>query len=393
MTAFAPSANIAELQESATIAVSARAKALRAAGRAVIDLGAGEPDFPTPAYVLEAAHRALDAGATRYTQVEGIAPLRDVIAARASTLAGEHIGADQIVVTAGTKQALFNTCFSLFGADDEVLVPTPGWTSYYEMLALARAVPVAVRGARSSQLKVTPEDLRSAATSRTRGMIINSPTNPTGAVYSRDELAQLLDVANEFGWWVISDEIYREISYDGPAPSLLEVATDRERLVVVDGVAKSFAMTGWRIGWSIAPRALARSLCALQSHTTSNATTISQHAALGALSEPRAASVAVRGMVDEFKRRRDAALAVLRDSGADVVDPCGAFYLYVHIGPATDEDSEPGTRFARRLIEEFDVAVVPGAAFRSPEWIRVSYAAAAEHVREGVRRIMRARIS
>jgi aspartate aminotransferase len=195
MTAFAPSANIAELQESATIAVSARAKALRAAGRAVIDLGAGEPDFPTPGYVIDAAHRALDGGATRYTQVEGIAPLREVIAARATALAGRSVSADQIVVTAGTKQALFDTCFSLFGADDEVLVPTPGWTSYYEMLALARANPVAVRGARSSQLKVTPHDLRSAATSRTRGMIINSPTNPTGAVYSREELGDLLAVA------------------------------------------------------------------------------------------------------------------------------------------------------------------------------------------------------
>ena len=392
MTAFAPSANIAELQESATIAVSARAKALRAAGRAVIDLGAGEPDFPTPGYVIEAAHRALDGGATRYTQVEGIAPLREVIAARATALAGESVSADQIVVTAGTKQALFDTCFSLFGADDEVLVPTPGWTSYYEMLALARANPVAVRGARSSQLKVTPHDLRSAATSRTRGMIINSPTNPTGAVYSREELGDLLAVAEEFGWWVISDEIYREISYDGSAPSLLEVATNRDRLVVVDGVAKSFAMTGWRIGWSIAPRVLSRSLCALQSHTTSNATTISQHAALAALSDSGAAAAAVRGMVDEFKRRRDAALAILRTAGADVIDPCGAFYLFVHAGPTTDENPEPGTEFARRLLEEFDVAVVPGSAFHSPEWIRVSYAAPAEQVLEGVRRIVRAGI-
>jgi len=392
MTTFAPSANIAELQESATIAVSARAKALRAAGRAVIDLGAGEPDFATPRYVLDAAHRALDGGATRYTQVEGIGPLREAIAANASALAGDAIGADQIVVTAGTKQALFNTCFSLFGNGDEVLVPTPGWTSYYEMLSLARAVPVPVRGARSTQLKVTPDDLLSAATSYTRGLVINSPTNPTGAVYSREELAELLACAEEQGWWVISDEIYREISYSGPAPSVLQVALNRDRLVVVDGVAKAYAMTGWRVGWSIAPRELTRSLCALQSHTTSNSATISQHAALAAISDQQASRAAVSQMVDEFKRRRDAAVTILSDAGADFVEPCGAFYLYIHVGPATETNPEPGSVFARRLLDEFEVAVVPGSAFHSPEWVRVSYAAPADHVLEGVRRIVSAGI-
>ena len=392
MTTFAPSANIAELQESATIAVSARANALRAAGRAVIDLGAGEPDFATPRYVLDAAHRALDSGATRYTQVEGIATLREAIAANASALAGDTIGSDQIVVTAGTKQALFNACFALFGAGDEVLVPTPGWTSYYEMLALARAVPIAVRGARATQLKVTADDLRSAATPYTRGLVINSPTNPTGAVYSREELAELLACAEEQGWWVISDEIYREISYSGPAPSVLQIARNRDRLVVVDGVAKAYAMTGWRVGWSIAPRELTRSMCALQSHTTSNAATISQHAALAALSDQQASRAAVSHMVDEFRRRGDAAVAILRDAGADVIDPCGAFYLYIHVGSASDANPEPGSVFARRLLEEFEVAVVPGSAFHSPEWIRVSYAAPADQVLEGVRRIVRAGI-
>src|SRR5436305_1371116 len=255
MTSYAPSANIADLQESATIAVSTRAKALRAAGRAVIDLGAGEPDFPTPAFIVEAAHRALDGGATRYTQVEGIPPLRAAIAARASALyrGTGAIAAEDVIVTAGTKQALFNACFSLFAQGDEILVPTPGWTSYYEMLALARAVPIAVMGRRAAQLKVTANDLRAAASPRTRGLILNSPTNPTGAVYSAGELTDILACAEDHGWWVISDEIYREIAYDGVAPSLLDVASSRDRLVIVDGVAKAYAMTGWRIGWSIAP--------------------------------------------------------------------------------------------------------------------------------------------
>jgi aspartate aminotransferase len=393
MSTYVPSANVAELCESATIAVSTRAKALKAAGRAVIDLGAGEPDFPTPEYVVSAANAALAAGATRYTQVEGILPLRERIAERACALrAGAGIDAENIIVTAGTKQALFNACFSLFASGDEVLVPTPGWTSYYEMLALARATPVAVRGAPETQLKVTAGDLRRAATPRTRGLIMNSPCNPTGAVYSSAELKEILALAEERGWWVISDEIYRAITYECEAPSLLSVAPSVERLVVVDGVAKSFAMTGWRIGWSVAPRPLTRSMIALQSHTTSNAATLSQHAALAALSDQAAADAAIASMVSEFKRRRDAALTLLRQAGVEVIEPCGAFYLYMRVRHAESGEPEPGTSFARRLLEDHDVAVVPGVAFRSPEWIRLAYAAPAEQVMEGVRRIIAAGI-
>jgi len=392
MSRYAPSANVSELRESATIAVSTRAKALRAAGRPVIDLGAGEPDFPTPACIMEAAHRALDSGYTRYTQVEGIAPLREVIAERATALRGTAIDPADVVVSTGTKQALFNACFSLFGAGDEVLVPTPGWTSYYQMLALARATPVAVVGSRQRQLKVTPDDLIRAATPRTRGVILNSPCNPTGAVYSRDELSAIVALAAEHGWWVVSDEIYRAISYDGPAASLLSVAGDWPRVVVVDGLAKTFAMTGWRIGWSIAPRPLSASMTALQSHTTSNATTLSQHAAIAALTMPEAEQ-ASRSMVAEFARRRDRALAELKSAGVEVLEPQGAFYLFIRVAEASSADPDPGTRFAHRLLEEFEVAVVPGVAFGTPEWIRLSYAAPIEDVLEGVRRVIQARIS
>ena len=392
MSRYTPSANVSELRESATIAVSTRAKALRAAGRPVIDLGAGEPDFPTPACVMEAAHRALDAGCTRYTQVEGIAPLREVIAKRATALRGAIVDPADVVVSTGTKQALFNACFSLFGAGDEVLVPTPGWTSYYQMLALARARPVPVTGSRQRQLKVTPDDLIRAATSRTRGLMLNSPCNPTGAVYSRDEVSEIVSVAAERGWWLVSDEIYRAICYDGPAESLLTVAGDWPRVVVVDGLAKTFAMTGWRIGWSIAPRALSASMVALQSHTTSNATTLSQHAAIAALTMP-SGEQASRAMVSEFKRRRDRAVAELKSAGVDVLEPAGAFYLFIRVGEVSSVEPDPGTRFAHRLLEEFEVAVVPGAAFGAPEWIRLSYAAPIEDVLEGVRRVVRAGIS
>ena len=393
-TSYTPSANVAGLRESATIAVSARAKELRAAGRPVIDLGAGEPDFPTPGFVIEAAHRALDAGATRYTQVEGILPLRETIAARATTIhSGPAIDASQIVVSTGTKQALFNACFSLFGPGDEVLIPTPGWTSYYEMVSLARATPVPVRGARERQLKVSIDDLRRASTPRTKGLVLNSPCNPTGAVYSAAELAALVELAHEREWWIVSDEIYRAICYDGEATSLLSVAGDLDRLVVVDGVAKSFAMTGWRIGWSISTRLLARTLAALQSHTTSNATTLSQQAVLAALANAGAAARATGEMVAELKRRRDAALGLLRRTNLDVLEPAGAFYLFIHAGQANSTDPEPGTTLATRLLEEANVAVVPGSAFGSPEWIRVSYAAPADQVLEGVRRIAMTGIS
>ena len=388
------SANVAELRESATIAVSTRAKELRAAGRPVIDLGAGEPDRGTPPYVVEAAHRALDAGATRYTPVEGILPLRQTIAARAARLhRGSAIEASQIVVTTGTKQALFNACFSLFGPGDEVLVPTPGWTSYFQMISLARATPVPVRGARERQLKITVDDVRRAATPRTRGLILNSPCNPTGAVYSTAELEALAACAREHGWWIVSDEIYRAITYDAEAPSLLSVCDGFERVVVVDGVAKSFAMTGWRIGWSISTRELARTMTALQSHSTSNAPTLSQHAVLAALNDPAAAASAAEAMVAELKHRRDRARDVLHSAGLDVVEPAGAFYLFVYAGQASSADPEPGTTLAGRLLEEANVAVVPGAAFGSPEWIRVSYAAPVDQVIEGVRRIAMTGIS
>lgn len=389
---FTPSSNVAELEESATIAVSTRAKALRAAGRAVIDLGAGEPDFPTPSFIRDAAKRALDAGATRYTLVEGIQPLRECIAARANERLGvTSITSSDVVISTGSKQSLFNSCFVLFGPGDEVLVPTPAWTSYYQILTLARARPIAVRGRRENSLKITPEDLTRAASPRTRGVMLNSPTNPTGAVYSLAELRAILRLAESRGWWVISDEIYREISYEAEAPSLLDAVAEeaslRDRVVVVDGVAKAYAMTGWRIGWSIAPTVVARAICALQSHTTSNASTPSQHAALCALSSREQSRAAIAEMVAEFRRRRDAAAALLRAACVEFVEPRGAFYLFIRV-PQRGDDADPGTSFARELLDTRDVAVVPGAAFRTPEWIRVSYAAPMEDVLEGIRRIV-----
>jgi aspartate aminotransferase len=382
---FAPSANVAQLKESATIAVSARARALKAAGRQVIDLGAGEPDFDTPEFIRRAAQKAVDSGATRYTATEGILPLREAIAAQANALyrGSDPVKAGDVVVSTGSKQSLFNACFVLFGAGDEVLVPTPSWTSYYEMVALAKATPVPVFGSRSRGLKVTAAELANAATPRTRGVMLNSPCNPTGAVYSADELREILALAADRGWWVISDEIYLQIAYDAPATSVLSLVPDRERLILINGVAKSYAMTGWRIGWAIAPRAVSASMTALQSHTTSNAAAVSQHAAVAALTDTAAAETAVTEMVRHFKARRDAAMDVLDAAGVQYVRPEGAFYLYIDVGG-------DGGEFATRLLDSSGIAVVPGSAFLTPEWVRVSYAAPIEHVVEGVKKLVAA---
>jgi aspartate aminotransferase len=390
--AFAPSANIALLKESATIAVSARARALRAAGREVIDLGAGEPDFDTPEFIRRAAQQAIDAGATRYTATEGILPLRQAIA----TLANEDYRGDtpiapgNVVVSNGSKQSLFNACFVLFGPGDEVLIPTPSWTSYYEMVVLARAEAVPVHGDPANGLKVTAAMLEAAATPRTRGVMLNSPCNPTGAVYTREELEAILALAEERGWWLLSDEIYRRIAYRGTATSMLELAGTLDRLIVVDGVAKAYAMTGWRIGWAIAPREVAAAMGALQSHTTSNAASVSQHAALAALTDRAAAESAITRMVGEFHRRRDAVVAELAtEPRLGFVHPEGAFYLYLNVA-AAEPSGDAGSAFARHLLEQHDVALVPGAAFLTPDWVRLSYAAPLENVLTGVRRAIAA---
>ncbi|MDQ8163284.1 MAG: pyridoxal phosphate-dependent aminotransferase [Gemmatimonadota bacterium] len=379
------------MKESATLAVAAKARALKAAGLAIIDLGAGEPDFDTPAFIREAAVAAMNAGATRYTATEGILPLREAIAADANRrLAhGAPITAAEVVVSSGSKQSLYNACVCCFGPGDEVLIPTPAWTSYYEMVELARAVSVPVFGDPANDLKVTADQLRAAATPRTKGLMLNSPSNPTGAVYTRDELAAILDVAAELGWWVLADEIYLRIAYEGGAQSVLEVATARDNLIVINGVAKAYAMTGWRIGWTIAPVAVSKAMTAFQSHTTSNPAAVSQHAALAAMARTEEADAAVGEMVQAFRARRDAVVAALAAfPSVRYVQPAGAFYLYINVAGFRGA-ADPGAAFAAAVLEEHQVAVVPGSAFLTPDWIRASYATTEAIAVDGITRIAR----
>jgi aspartate aminotransferase len=388
---FQPSANIARMKESATLAVAAKARALKAAGHAIIDLGAGEPDFDTPAFIRQAAAAAVEAGATRYTATEGILPLREAIAADANRLwaHGAPITAAEIVVSSGSKQSLFNACMCCFGPGDEVLIPTPAWTSYYEMVELARAVSVPVFGEESNDLKVTAAQLAAAATPRTKGLMLNSPSNPTGAVYTRLELTAILDLASEKGWWVLADEIYLRIAYEGCAQSSLEVAKTRDNLIVINGVAKAYAMTGWRIGWTIAPLAVSKAMTAFQSHTTSNPAAVSQHAALAAMARTDEADAAVSHMVKEFRQRRDAVVAALAAfPTVHYVQPAGAFYLYINVAGFRGA-ADAGAAFAAAVLEEQQVAVVPGSAFLTPDWIRASYATTESVAVDGLTRIAR----
>jgi len=374
--------NIRKLKPSATMAVSALAKRLQGEGRDILDLSAGEPDFDTPAFVRDAAIRAIQGGQTRYTPPAGTPALRKAIAARLTERAGREMHWEGVVVTSGAKQALFNAIFALFGPGDEVLIPAPYWTTYPDLVTIARAEPVIVRGDERRSFKITTADLESAATPRTRGLVLNSPCNPTGAVYSKSEVERLAAWARERNVWLISDEIYRAIYYGSEgthAPGLLELpASALGPFVLVDGASKAFAMTGWRIGFTWADPELSKKMAALQSQITSNSTTPAQAAALEAYANVRAAEASVGEMCAAFRRRRDLVTSRMREMLPEVpfVDPEGAFYLYFRVDGFFGGGVKDATAWCSRLLEEQGVALVPGAAFGDDRWVRMSYAAA-----------------
>jgi aspartate aminotransferase len=269
-------------------------------------------------------------------------------------------------------------------------VPTSAWTSYYEMVSLARARAVPVRGRRERDFKVTAAELEAAATPRTKGIILNSPCNPTGAVYSGAELRSILELADRRDWWVISDEIYRRLVFGDAAATAFELSPRRDRLVVVDGMAKAYAMPGWRVGWAVTPRPVAQMMSALQSHSTSGASAPAQQAALAALRQRDASDAAIAAMVEDLDRRRRAAVALLRDAGdVEFIEPEGALYLFIRVGVQDAAGDDPAAAFATRLLEEGNVAVVPGAAFLTPEWVRASFAAPESEVLAGLGRLVR----
>jgi aspartate aminotransferase len=388
------SSNIERLQPSATIAVSTLAKQLAAEGRDILNLSAGEPDFDTPVFIADAAVDGIRAGQTRYTPPAGIPSLRRTIADRLSERAGRSLDPDGVVVTAGAKQALFNATFCLFGPGDEVMVGAPYWTSYPDLVTIARADAVPVFGPEDRDFKLGPEELDRAATDRTRGLILNTPCNPTGAVYTLEELTALAEWARDRGVWIICDEIYRNIYHEDDqfaAPGLLDLdESSLGEFVLIDGASKSYAMTGWRVGFSYCSPEVAKKFTALQSQVTSNTSTPAQVAAEAAFREVEPAAASVSGMARAFRRRRDLVAARMKEllPGVPFVHPRGAFYLFFRVDGLFDDEVRDSTAWCSKLLDRQGVALVPGVAFGDDRWVRMSYATSDEVLEEAFRRIV-----
>lgn len=389
------SQRIGSIAESATLAVDAKAKALKAAGRPVIGFGAGEPDFPTPDYIVQAAiEAAKQPKYHRYSPAAGLPELREAIAQKTMRDSGYSIDSSQVLVTNGGKQAVFNTFATLLDPGDEVLLPTPFWTTYPEAIRLAEGVPVEVFAGPEQGYLVTVDQLEAARTEKTKILLFVSPSNPTGAVYSPEQVAEIGRWAAEHGLWVVTDEIYEHLVYDDASFTSIATAAPElaDRVVILNGVAKTYAMTGWRVGWMAGPLDVIKAATNLQSHTTSNVSNVSQMAALAAVAGPLDA---VDEMKVSFDRRRRAMVEALNSiDGIECPTPKGAFYAYADVRGLlgrTIAGTTPQTsaELASLILDEAEVAVVPGEAFGPSGYIRLSYALGDADLKEGMDRLKR----
>jgi aspartate aminotransferase len=366
------------------------AERLRRRGVDVVDLGAGEPDFPTPSHVAAAAHVALDQSFTKYTSNVGIVELRDAVAMRYREDHGVSYAADEVIITAGGKQALHHAAMALFGPGDEVITHAPGWPTLGEQVKLAGGTPVVVQTRVEDEFAVTADVLLAAVTPRTRGIIINSPTNPTGALMSEDDARVVAAEAAARGLWIVLDLCYDRLIYDHVPHHLPRIFADamRDRLVLCGSASKSYAMTGWRCGWLAGPREVVSAANALQSHETSNASSITQKAALAALTGSQAC---VADMLAEYHVRRDQLMAWLADEPRlRAVTPRGAFYLFPSVsGFLSPDGCRTSLEFADRLLQAEHVVLTAGEAFQAPGFVRISYAASLDRLREGATRLIR----
>jgi aspartate/methionine/tyrosine aminotransferase len=378
---------------SATVAVDGMAKALTAAGRPVVGLGAGEPDFPTPDYIVEAAAAACrEPRWHRYSPAGGLPDLREAVAAKTARDSGYEVSAAQVMITNGGKQAVYEGFAALLDPGDEVIVIAPYWTTYPESIHLAGGVPVVVQTDEHSGYLATVEALEAARTERTKVLLFVSPSNPTGAVYSPEQVEAIGRWAVEHDLWVMTDEIYEHLVYgDARFVSMPAVVPElADRCVVVNGVAKTYAMTGWRVGWMIGPTDVVKAATNLQSHATSNVANVSQVAALAAV---RGDLSAVEAMREVYDRRRQTIVKMLREiPGVDCPEPMGAFYVYPSVKGVLGKDirgRRPGSsaELCELVLEEVEVAVVPGEAFGTPGYVRMSYALGDDDLVEGVTRL------
>jgi aspartate/methionine/tyrosine aminotransferase len=387
------SRRVAAIAESATLAVDAKAKALKAAGQPVIGFGAGEPDFPTPPAIVEAAVAAAkDPRNHRYTPAGGLPELREAVAAKTLRDSGYACGAGQVLITNGGKHAVYNTMLTLVDDGDEVLLPAPYWTTYPEPVRLAGGVPVVIPTDETTGFRVTVEALEAARTPRTKVLVFVSPSNPTGAVYPADEVRAVGEWAAEHGIWVVTDEIYEHLTYGGHRFSSIAtlVPALADHVVVLNGVAKTYAMTGWRVGWMIGPVDVVKAAANLQSHQTSNVANVSQRAALAAVTGDL---TAVAEMRDAFFRRGQAMHKLLNAiEGVTCMEPQGAFYAFPNLTGVLGRDFK-GTRpqttleLCEVILDQAQVAVVPGEAFDAPGYARLSFALGDDDLGEGVGRI------
>ena len=381
------------VKPSATVAVAQRARELKAQGIDVLSFSVGEPDFDTPAHIREAAKKAIDSGATRYTAARGTVELREAICdASAKRRAGVTYKPSEVVVSVGAKHTLFNLALALYDEGDDVLIPAPYWVSYPEQVRLAGANPVIVQTTEEEGFRMTPEALRAAITPKTKALILCSPSNPTGSAYTGEQLRALADVAAEHNFWIIVDEIYGQLVYgDFDQKSIVEVAPElKDRIIIVDGVSKTFAMTGWRIGWMFAPEYVTKACEKIQSQATTNPSSVAQHAAIAALRGP---SEPMEEMRQAFEARRSIIVEGLNAiDGISCGVPDGAFYAFANVQPLIGKQGggktlETDIDVAGYLLEEARCAVVPGTAFGAPGFLRISYAASNEMIRQGLSRI------
>jgi aspartate aminotransferase len=385
------------IKPSITLAVTAKAAKLKADGVDVVSFGAGEPDFDTPAHIKDAARAALDGkGVGKYTEVGGVLPLRKAIAAELSAVHNTSIQPDQVLVSTGAKHSLYNLFMALLDPGDEVLIPAPYWVSYPDMVMLAGGRPVILETRAEDDFAVTAEQVAAAVTPRTRAIVLNNPSNPTGAVYTRAQIEALAKVVVDKDLLVVSDDIYRQLVYgDAQYVSIASINPEvAKRTVLVDGVSKTYAMTGWRIGYTAGPLPLIKAMSKIQGQSTSNPTHISQLATIAALTGPQDCVATMRKAFDE--RRQEMVKLLRAIPGVTCREPKGAFYAFpdvsAHVGKQSPEGSvlDDDVQLCDWLVEVGKVAVVPGSGFGAPGYVRLSYACSMDNIREGVGRLARA---
>jgi len=385
------SKRISQISPSPTLGITAKANKMRAEGIDVIGFGAGEPDFDTPSYIKEQAKLAIDKGFTKYTPTSGIKELKSAIIKKFKTDNGLEYFPEEIIVSCGAKHSIFNIILTLCDEDDEVIIPSPFWVSYPEMVKIAGAKPVFIKTKKENKFKVSPPQLEKAITSKTKLFILNSPSNPTGMVYDKKELEELSKIIVNKKIFCISDEIYEKIIYEKPHISIASLGEEiKKRTLVVNGVSKAYAMTGWRIGYCAGPKEIIQAMSNLQDHSTSNPTSISQYASVSAL---EGSQKDLEGMVLEFKKRRDFMVERINSiKGLSCLKPEGAFYCWVNIENILGKNYEGiliknSFILTELLLTKAKVAVVPGCVFGDDNYIRLSYATSLKNIQEGLKRI------